>query len=123
MGQFVLTTPAGVTAKILTYGATVAELRVPDASGKLADVLLGFDDIKGWQSQGNPFFDCVVGRYANRIAKGKFTLDGTTYELATNNGPNHLHGGTAGFDKKVWKAEKPTLVKDKEGHEIGAGSP
>jgi aldose 1-epimerase len=116
---FVLTTPAGVTAKIITYGATVTELWVPDASGKLADVLLGFDDMKGWQSKGNPFFNCIVGRYANRIAKGKFTLDGKEYKLATNNGKNHLHGGDAGFDKKVWKAAKPTAVKDKDGKAIG----
>ena len=105
--QFVLTTPAGVTAKIMTSGATVTELWVPDNDGKLADVLLGFDDLKGWQSKGNPFFGCVVGRYANRIAKGRFTLDGKTYKLATNNDPNHLHGGNAGFDKKVWKAGEP----------------
>ena len=117
--QFVLTTPAGVTAKIITYGATVTELWVPDNAGKLADVLLGFDTMKGWQSKANPFFGCVVGRYANRIAKGKFTLDGKEYKLATNNGANHLHGGDAGFDKKVWKAEKPTAVKDKDGKEIG----
>jgi aldose 1-epimerase len=118
---FVLTTPAGVTAKIITYGATVTELWVPDASGKLADVLLGFDDdMKGWQSKGNPFFNCIVGRYANRIAKGKFTLDGKEYKLATNNGKNHLHGGDAGFDKKVWKAAKPTPVKNKDGKAIGS---
>ena len=117
--QFVLTTPACVTAKILTYGATVAELWVPDKAGKLGDVLLGFDDMKGWQSKGNPFFGCVVGRYANRIAKGKFTLDGKDYKLATNNGVNHLHGGDVGFDKKVWKAGKPAAVKDKDGKEVG----
>ena len=116
---FVLTTPAGVTAKIATYGATVTELWVPDASGKLGDVLLGFDDLEGWQSKGNPFFNCIVGRYANRIAKGKFTLDGKEYKLATNNGENHLHGGDAGFAKKVWKATKPTAVKDKDGKGIG----
>ena len=116
---FVLTTPAGATARIATYGATVTELWVPDRDGKLGDVLLGFDDMKGWQSKGNPFFGCVVGRYANRIAKGKFTLDGKDYKLATNNGENHLHGGDAGFDKKVWKAGKPAAVKDKAGNSIG----
>jgi aldose 1-epimerase len=117
---FVLTTPAGATAKIATYGATVTELWVPDRDGKLGDVLLGFDDMKGWQSKGNPFFGCVVGRYANRIAKGKFTLDGKDYKLATNNGENHLHGGVAGFDKKVWKAGKPAPVEDKAGKKIGS---
>lgn len=98
-----LTNKNGVVAKVITYGATLAELWVPDKDGKLADVLLGFDNMKGWQQDSNPFFGCVVGRYANRIAKGRFTLDGTTYKLATNNGPNHLHGGKKGFDKAVWK--------------------
>jgi aldose 1-epimerase len=98
-----LTNKNGVTAKVITYGATVAELWVPDKDGKLADVLLGFDTMKGWQQENNPFFGCVVGRYANRIAKGKFTLDDKEYTLAVNNKPNHLHGGKKGFDKAVWK--------------------
>lgn len=117
--QFILTTPAGVTAKILTYGATVAELWVPDAEGNLADVLLGFDDLKGWQSKGNPFFNVAVGRYANRIAGGRFTLGGKEYKLATNNGKNHLHGGDAGFDKKVWKASNPTALNGRDGKPAG----
>jgi aldose 1-epimerase len=99
---FVLTNGKGTTAKVMTYGATVTELHVPDKDGKAADVLLGYDDLKGFQSKGNPFFGCVVGRYANRIAKGKFTLDGKEHQLKTNNGPNHLHGGLKGFDKVVW---------------------
>jgi aldose 1-epimerase len=87
----------------MSYGATVTELWVADKDGALADVCLGFDDLKGYQAPGNPFFGCVVGRYANRIAKGKFTLDGTEYKLAINNKPNTLHGGNKGFDKAVWK--------------------
>src|SRR5262245_20440353 len=74
--QFVLTNTNGVTVKIITYGGAITELWVPDRDGKLADVNLGFDDMKGWESKGNPFFGCLVGRYANRIARGKFTLDG-----------------------------------------------
>jgi len=101
--MFVLKNRVGMTAKVITYGATLTELSVPDKAGTNADVLLGFDDIKGFESKGNPFFGCIVGRYANRIAGGKFTLDGTEYKLAKNNGPNHLHGGIKGFDKVLWE--------------------
>src|SRR5262249_46468310 len=76
---------------------------VPDKKGKLGDVVLGFDTLDGYL-KGHPYFGCITGRFANRIAKGKFTLDGKTYSLATNNGVNHLHGGLKGFDKVVWKA-------------------
>jgi aldose 1-epimerase len=109
--QFVLTNRKGMTVTIITYGAAISELWVPDKDGKLADVNLGFDDMKGWQGKGNPFFGCIVGRYANRIAGGKFTLDGKQYKLATNNGPNHLHGGNVGFDKKVWSAKAVESAK------------
>jgi aldose 1-epimerase len=102
---FVLTNSKGMTVKVMTYGAAITELWAPDKDGKLADVNLGFDNMKGWQGKGNPFFGCVVGRYANRIARGKFTLDGKTYQLAINNDPNHLHGGKVGFDKRVWKGQ------------------
>lgn len=98
-----LTNSKGMTVKIINLGGAITELWVPDKAGKVADVNLGFDDIKGWQGKGNPFFGCLVGRYANRVAKGKFTLDGKEYKLATNNGPNSLHGGVKGFDKAVWK--------------------
>jgi aldose 1-epimerase len=101
---YVLTNDNGMTVKIMTLGAAITELWVPDREGKLADVNLGFDDVKGFESKGNPFFGCVVGRVCNRIAKGKFTLNGKEYTLATNNGPNHLHGGNKGFDKKLWEA-------------------
>ncbi len=95
----------GLVAKITTYGAMLTELHVPDRNGKLADVVLGFDSLEGYL-KGHPFFGCTTGRYANRIAKGQFTLDGQTYKLATNNGPNHLHGGLKGFDKKIWQAKE-----------------
>lgn len=103
--QYVLTNAKGMTVKLITYGAAITELWVPDREGKLADVNLGFEDLKGWESKGNPFFGCIVGRYANRIAGGKFSLDGKEYTLAKNNGPNHLHGGLKGFDKAVWHAK------------------
>jgi aldose 1-epimerase len=93
----------GLTAKVLTYGATLIELHVPDRAGKLGDVVLGFDDLSHYE-KGHPFFGSTVGRVANRIAKGRFSLGGKEYVLAVNNGPNHLHGGLKGFDKRVWRA-------------------
>ena len=96
---------AGASAKFITYGATLTELHVPDKNGKMGDVVLGFDDIQGYLSQ-HPFFGGTIGRYANRIAKGKFTLDGKEYDLAINNAPNSLHGGAIGFNRRVWKAEE-----------------
>ncbi len=102
---YVLTNSHGLKAKVITYGATLTELDVPDRDGRLADVVLGFDDLKGYLGA-HPFFGSTVGRVANRIAKGKFTLDGKEYKLATNNGPNALHGGLKGFDKKFWQAEQ-----------------
>jgi aldose 1-epimerase len=101
---YVLTNANGLKAKVMTYGATLTELDVPDRDGQLGDVVLGFDDLEGYL-KGHPFFGSTVGRVANRIAKGKFTLDGKEYKLAVNNGPNSLHGGRKGFDKVVWKAE------------------
>jgi aldose 1-epimerase len=100
---YTLTNRNGVVARITNYGTIITELHVPDRSGKVADVVLGFDNLDQYL-KGHPYFGCTVGRVANRIAKGKFTLDGKTYSLAVNNGPNHLHGGIEGFDKMVWRA-------------------
>jgi aldose 1-epimerase len=94
----------GLVAKVTDYGTIITELHVPDRQGKLGDVVLGFDNLEQYL-KGHPCFGCTVGRVANRIAKGKFTLEGKTYTLAINNGPNHLHGGLKGFDKALWKAE------------------
>jgi aldose 1-epimerase len=94
----------GMVVKCTNYGAIVTEIHVPDKDGKTADVALGFDNLASYL-KGHPFFGANAGRSANRIAKGKFTLDGKEYTLATNNPPNHLHGGNEGFDKKVWRAE------------------
>jgi aldose 1-epimerase len=101
---YTLKNSTGATAKIITYGATLAELWVPDRNGKDGDVVLGFDDLKDYEGP-HPHFGGVIGRVANRIAKGKFTLDGKEYSLAINNPPNTLHGGNVGFDHRVWKAE------------------
>lgn len=95
----------GASAKLITYGATLTELHVPDRNGKMGDIVLGFEDIQGYLSQ-HPYFGAIVGRYANRIAKGKFTLDGKEYQLFINNSPNSLHGGAIGFNRRVWKAEE-----------------
>jgi aldose 1-epimerase len=88
----------------MTYGAIVVELQTPDRDGNLENVTLGFDQLDGYLGA-HPYFGATVGRYANRIAKGKFVLDGKTYSLATNNGPNHLHGGELGLSRVVWAAE------------------
>lgn len=98
---------SGMTARIMTRGATLVSLEVPDRDGKLADVVFGFDNATGYESKDNGYFGATVGRYGNRIGKGKFTLDGKEYQLATNDGPNHLHGGAArSLDKVVWKARR-----------------
>ena len=102
--QYTLTNAKGLVAKIITYGATLTDLYVPDRDGKLGDVVLGFDKLEGYLGE-HPYFGATVGRVANRIAKGKFTLDGVDYTLAVNNGPNSLHGGLKGFNRVVWKAE------------------
>ena len=100
---YTLTNANGLVAKITNFGAILTELHVPDRSGHNGDVVLGFDNLDAYV-KGHPFFGSTVGRYANRIAKGKFTLDGKQYTLVVNNGPNHLHGGTVGFDKVIWDA-------------------
>jgi aldose 1-epimerase len=100
---FTLTNSQRLKARVTTWGAGLVEMQVPDRNGKMADVTLGFDKLDGYLGQ-HPFFGSTAGRYANRIAKGKFTLDGKEYTLATNNGANHLHGGLKGFDKKNWNA-------------------
>jgi len=96
----------GAEARISNYGGIVTSLKVRDRKGKLGDVVLGYDNLAAY-IKASPHFGCLVGRYGNRIAKGKFTLNGKEYTLAVNNGPNHLHGGLKGFDKVVWTA-KPT---------------
>jgi aldose 1-epimerase len=100
---YTLTNRNGVAIGIMNRGGTVVSIRVPDRNGKLGDVVLGFDSLDGYLKD-NPFFGALVGRYGNRIAKGRFKLNGVEYKLAVNNGENHLHGGLQGFDKVVWNA-------------------
>ena len=101
---FVLTNANKMQVSLLDYGATVKEIIVPNRDGKLGNVSLGFSSLNEYIEK-SPYFGCTAGRYANRIANGKFSLDGKEYQLATNNGPNHLHGGERGFDKLVWDAK------------------
>ncbi|HEY0321773.1 MAG TPA: aldose epimerase family protein [Pyrinomonadaceae bacterium] len=101
---YTLTNQSGIEARIMTYGGIVVSLKVPDRNGKLNDVVLGYDNLDGYIKNNSPYFGALIGRYGNRIAKGRFTLDGVEYKLAQNNGENHLHGGIRGFDKVVWQA-------------------
>ena len=95
----------GLVAKVMTRGATLVQLHVPGKDGKTEDVILGWDDVTGYESEDNQYFGCTTGRVCNRIAKGHFTLNGKDYQLAINNPPNHLHGGAKrSFDKVIWKA-------------------
>ncbi|MFC5460428.1 aldose epimerase family protein [Massilia niabensis] len=100
---YTLTNANGLVAKILDFGGIITELHAPDRDGKFADVVLGFDTLAPYQETG-PYFGALIGRYGNRIARGRFTLDGKEFVLPANNGNNHLHGGTAGFDKVKWDA-------------------
>jgi aldose 1-epimerase len=101
---FTLKNSNGMEVSITNYGGIVTSVKVPDKNGNIENVVLGFDDLEQYKS-GHPFFGAITGRYANRIANGRFELNNEVYELATNDGENHLHGGLEGFDKKLWDAE------------------
>ncbi len=103
---YTLTNANGMEVEITNYGGIVVSLSVPDKNGNIEDVTLGFDSLSGYLQQGVPYFGAIIGRYGNRIAEGKFTLDGKEYQLAKNDGPNHLHGGVKGFDKVLWDAKE-----------------
>ncbi|HVI72152.1 MAG TPA: hypothetical protein VM656_11775, partial [Pyrinomonadaceae bacterium] len=102
----------GVEAQIINYGGIVVSLKVPDRNGKFADVVLGLPTIQGYIAKNDPYLGAIIGRYGNRIAKGRFTLNGVEYKLAVNNGENHLHGGIKGFDKVVWTGRQ---IRTKDG--------
>ncbi|HZJ37375.1 MAG TPA: aldose epimerase family protein [Gillisia sp.] len=104
VAKYTLGNKEEIQVDIITYGGRITSLRTPDKAGKMENVVLGFDSIEQYEKD-NPFFGALIGRYGNRIAKSKFSLDGTEYTLAQNNGENSLHGGMQGFDKKVWKAK------------------
>lgn len=104
--KYTLTNAGGMQVGIINYGGTITDIITADKAGNKGNVVLGFDSLSGYLQKGNPYFGSLVGRYGNRIAKGKFTLDGKEYTLAGNNNGNSLHGGNKGYDKVVWKAEK-----------------
>ncbi|MHC8410442.1 aldose epimerase family protein [Pseudomonas sp. Hz4] len=111
--QYILRNSHGVTATVITYGGILQSLKVPDRNGKFEDVVLGFDDVQGYQS-GTAYFGATIGRFGNRLANGAFELDGKRYQVPLNDGSNSLHGGPQGFDKHVWKAQ-PNTGKDSVG--------
>lgn len=102
--EYILSSGSGVTASIITYGGIIRSLTTPGRDGKTEDIVLGYGSLEQYEAR-HPYFGTITGRFANRIAKGTFSLDGKSYSLAINNGPNHLHGGIDGFDRAVWKAE------------------
>jgi aldose 1-epimerase len=110
--EYTLTNANGIEVKIITYGGIITSVKVPDRYGNMADVTLGFTNLKDYETKNGNYFGALIGRYGNRIAEGKFSLEGKEYTLATNNGPNALHGGVKGFDKKVWDAKE---VEAKDG--------
>ena len=116
--KYVLTNDNGMSVSLIARGATIQQILVPDRDGKLADVVNGFDDVAGYEGEDNQYFGCTTGRVCNRIAKGRFSLDGKEYSLAINNEPNHLHGGVErSLDKVVWKADAAP-VSDGEGQGV-----
>src|SRR3989454_2228759 len=106
---YTLTNRRGAEVKITNYGGIITSLKMPDRNGKRDDIVLGFDNLDAYL-KGHPYFGAIIGRYGNRIAKGRFTLHGVEYKLAVNNGENHLHGGIKGFDKVVWNAKPRKLA-------------
>lgn len=103
--SYTLTNSSGSQVKIINYGAVVVSLLVPDKNGKFADIVTGYENPQGYET-GTSYFGAIVGRYGNRIGKGQFKLNGKSYQLTINDGPNHLHGGTIGFNKVLWDAEE-----------------
>lgn len=112
--KYVLRNSHGVEATVITYGGILQSLIVPDKNGMTADIVLGFDDVQGYQKNGNVYFGATIGRFGNRLAGGAFELDGKRYQVPQNDKDNSLHGGPQGFDKRVWKAE-PSNGKDSVG--------
>lgn len=108
--QYQLKNANGMAVEVITYGGIITSWTAPDKTGAYENVVLGYDSLSQYLAN-NPYFGAIIGRYGNRIAKGQFVLEGTTYELATNDGPNHLHGGLKGFDKVLWSADTATTAE------------
>jgi aldose 1-epimerase len=120
--RFTLANAHGLRVEILSFGGIIRAIWVPDRDGQLANVTLGFTDLATYLEHNDPYFGCIAGRYANRIATGLFTIDGQVYQLPTNDGPNHLHGGMRGFDKRIWDAAE-IREKDASGVRLTRVSP
>jgi aldose 1-epimerase len=120
--EYTLTNHKMMEVKIITFGGIITSIKVPDRHGNWENVALGFDNLQDYETK-NPYFGCITGRYANRIAKGQFTLDGVTYQLDINNPPNHLHGGVKGFDKQVWEVTDEFIREHRVGIELHYLSP
>ena len=120
--EYTLTSASGMVVKLINFGAIITAVHVPGRDGIVKNVVLGFDNLLAYETQ-SVYFGCVAGRYANRIAKGRFTLDGKPYQLAANDGPNHLHGGSQGFDKQVWDVTREISNPGEAGIELRYLSP
>lgn len=120
--QYTLTNANKIEIQVITYGAIITSVKAPDFSGDVQNIVLGFDNLRDYETH-NPYFGCVAGRYANRIARGQFMVDGQPYQLAVNDGANHLHGGLKGFDKKVWEVVREINSPAGEGIELHYLSP
>jgi aldose 1-epimerase len=120
---YTLTNSLGMEVTVLTYGGILQSIKVPDRRGNLENVTLGFDNLDDYVERNDPYFGAIIGRYGNRIAGGSFTLDGVEYPLATNNGPNHLHGGDLGFDKRIWTVTDTFQDDDSVGLDLSYTSP
>ena len=121
--EYTLTNVNGMEVKIITYGGIITSVSVPDRRHQMSNVALGFNNLNDYETKNSPYFGAIIGRYSNRIANGRFTLDGVTYCLDANNGPNSLHGGGKGFDKQVWTVTKEIKEDSRVGIELHYLSP
>ena len=122
VAEYTLTNTNRMQVRVINFGGIITGVDVPDQQGDVSNVVLGFDNLRHYET-GTTYFGCVAGRYANRITRGRFTLDGKTYQLAVNDGPNHLHGGSQGFDKNVWQVAREISQPGEEGIELHYLSP
>lgn len=120
--EYTLTNASGVEVKVITYGGIITSVKVPDRRGVADNIVLGYDNLPDYEFR-NGYFGCIVGRFGNRIGGARFTLDGKTYQLARNDGPNHLHGGVKGFDKRAWEVTREIQESDRVGIELHYLSP